>query len=160
MNILKLLEKLDDISSACGVIFFIILTLVAFTQVVARYCFGSTLMWPEEACRFAFIWMAYLGMSSCMRHDSHLKVDAITSILRGKTKKTMYFIDMLITSAFCLFVTYCGYDMLTMVVESEQVALTLPIPLVYVWVAIPLTFFMAALHALANIAKMFSEDKD
>ncbi len=159
MKVIKLIAKIDDAFSYVGVGVFILLTVVVFVQVVLRYFFSTTLVWGEELCRFAFIWMAYIGFTSCMRHDSHLKVDVITEKLYGKPKTILYVVTMLISFGFFIFVAYWGYDMLTLVRDSEQVALTLPLPLIFVWGSIPVAFALAGLHALANIVKALNPEK-
>ncbi len=153
MKIVKLLEKFDDAFSYVGIAFFILFTAVTFSQVISRYFFMYTLPWAEEISRFSFIWMAYIGMSSCMRHDIHLKVDVLSVKLQGASKTILYVIDMLISLIFCLFIVYWGYDMLNLVYESEQVALTVPVPLVLVWISIPLSFAFACIHIVANIVR-------
>ena len=155
MNFIKFLNRIDKICVGCGVVFFILMTGITFIQVIARYFVGHTLTWPEEACRFSFIWMAYMGMSSCMCHDSHLKVDILTSKLRGKTQTAFYIIDMFLSVCFFVFVCYHGIDMLNLVRESEQVALTLPVSLVYVWAAIPIAFGLAAVYSVGHIVRAF-----
>ncbi len=159
MKYLKILDKVDDLCSGLGVAFFIIMTGAAFIQVVSRYCLGNTLSWPEETCRFSFIWLAYMGMSSCMRRDTHLKVDIFTAKLSGLRSLVVYGLDMIISAAFFAFACYCGIEMLALVTESEQQALTLPIPLVFVWAAIPLTFGLSAVYALAHIARAINAAK-
>ena len=40
---------------------FFVLVVVTFAQVVFRYLIGYSLYWSEEAARYLFVWISFLG---------------------------------------------------------------------------------------------------
>jgi TRAP-type C4-dicarboxylate transport system permease small subunit len=43
-------------------------------QVALRLVFNAPLSWPEEAVRYAFVWVVYLGSVVAVTSDSHIRV--------------------------------------------------------------------------------------
>jgi TRAP-type C4-dicarboxylate transport system permease small subunit len=43
-------------------------------QVALRLVFNAPLAWPEEAVRYAFVWVVYLGSVVAVTSDSHIRV--------------------------------------------------------------------------------------
>ena len=60
-----------------------IITLVAFTQVIARYGFNSGWSGALEFQRILFAWPILFGMSYGIRANTHLGVDAFVRMFPG-----------------------------------------------------------------------------
>lgn len=60
-----------------------IITLVAFTQVIARYGFNSGWSGALEFQRILFAWLILFGMSYGIRANTHLGVDAFVRMFPG-----------------------------------------------------------------------------
>ena len=73
------------------------MTVVSFTQVVARYGFNSGWSGALEFTRILFAWMILFGMSYGIKISSHLGVDAFINLFPKK-----------ITRAFAVFGALCG----------------------------------------------------
>ena len=73
------------------------MTVVSFTQVVARYGFNSGWTGALEFTRILFAWMILFGMSYGIKISSHLGVDAFITLFPQK-----------ITRAFAVFGAFCG----------------------------------------------------
>ncbi len=52
-------------------ILYAVITAVAFAQVLVRYALGGSLAWSEEAVRFLFISLSFLGFSITMNRGAH-----------------------------------------------------------------------------------------
>ena len=61
---LRLLERLEE-----GLIAFLltVMTLITFTQVVARYVFNYSFVWALELNTFLFAWLIFLGVAYGVR---------------------------------------------------------------------------------------------
>lgn len=55
-----------------------------------------------------------------------------------------------------------GWRMLEIVIESEEVALTLPVPMWLIWFSIPFTFVLTGIHCAWHIYNILigAESKD
>ena len=59
-----------------------------------------------------------------------------------------------------LLVVWKGCEMLEIVIESEEEALTLPISLWLVWLAIPLSFLVSAVYCVFDITASLRSGKE
>ena len=151
MNISKWIRYLNEVCTLLGSGMFVLLTIICFMQVVLRYFFNAAQDWPEEASRFLFIWIAYLGMGYAMYAQDHLKVDVIYLLFGEKRKKWLDAFGHFVSLGFMGLIAWEGWWLLEVVIESEEVALTLPIPLYLVWFAIPFTFALTGVYCLYNL---------
>ena len=121
---------------------------------------NSAQEWPEEASRFLFIYIAYLGTAYGVYTKKHLKVDMVYLLLNQKWQKWLDIIGQIITLGFMLLVVWKGCEMLEIVIESEEEALTLPISLWLVWLAIPLSFLVSAVYCVFDITASLRSGKE
>src|SRR5882672_12708275 len=47
---------------------------VLFTGVVARYVFHRPIVWSDELASILFLWLAMLGATIALRHNSHMRL--------------------------------------------------------------------------------------
>lgn len=57
------------------------MTLVTFSQVVARYIFNSGAVWALELTLYLFAWLVLFGISYGVKIGTHLGVDAVVKML-------------------------------------------------------------------------------
>ena len=65
-----------------------LMTVITFSNVVARYVFNDNILWALEATVFLFGWMVLLGASYCVKKSLHLGIDILISSLPPAGKKT------------------------------------------------------------------------
>jgi TRAP-type C4-dicarboxylate transport system permease small subunit len=58
---------------------------LTFAQVVLRYGFNNPQTWAEEAGRYLFVWITFLGAAVAFGRDSHIKVDAVVLLMSRRT---------------------------------------------------------------------------
>ena len=63
------------------------LTILAFAQVLMRYVFGGSLSWSEEAVRFLFIWLSFIGFSITMQRGGHISVQFIVDLVPKSVRR-------------------------------------------------------------------------
>ena len=56
------------------------MTLVTFSQVVARYVFNSGAVWALELTVYLFAWLVLFGMSYGVKVHAHIGVDAFAKL--------------------------------------------------------------------------------
>ena len=66
-----------------GLIAFLLaaMTLVSFSQVVARYVFNYSFTWALELSMVLFAWLIFLGIPYGVRIGSHIGVDSLVKAL-------------------------------------------------------------------------------
>ncbi len=75
-----------------------LMTLVTFSNVVARYVFNSNILWALETTVFLFAWLVLLGASHCVKVSAHIGVDLILNLVPAAARKFL----VLLSVALCL----------------------------------------------------------
>lgn len=75
-----------------------LMTLITFANVVARYAFGTNILWALELTVFLFAWLVLMGMSYGVKKHVHIGVDVVINAVSPGTKRVM----ALIAVAACL----------------------------------------------------------
>ena len=74
----RFLKWLDeDLEETILMVLLVAIAVVMMAQVVMRYCFRQSMPWPEEFCRFCFVYSGFISMGYCVRRGKMLKVDIL-----------------------------------------------------------------------------------
>lgn len=135
------------------VLLLIIMTILMFTEVVARYVFGSSFIWVEELTRYLFIWLTFISAAYVTATQAHIKVDAAISLFPKKAQPTIKRIGLLIWLVFSIMITYVGFDYsLTMLdVGGNSPALGLAKGIIYL--GIPIGYLLMTIRLVMRLFK-------
>ena len=83
------------------------LSIITFSQVVARYVFEAPLSWSEELARFLLLWLAMLSSAYAFKIKSHFALQFVTKIVPIKIQKLIsVLVPLLVISFLSGFVFY------------------------------------------------------
>lgn len=68
------------------VIFLVFITAITMLQIIARNM-GSALSWPEEFCRFSWIWSVFISLPYTIRMNNMLRVNVLVDLFPHKIRK-------------------------------------------------------------------------
>lgn len=86
-----------------------VITIVSFTQVVARYGFNTGWTGALELTRILFAWMILFGMSYGVKHGVHLGVDAFTRMTPRGTFRALAVFGAVATFLYAFLLLYAGW---------------------------------------------------
>lgn len=132
------MKKKDTFEEILGGILMAVIFLCATFPVLNRFMLHSSAPWTEELCRYAFIWVAFLGVANGVKRGTHLNVDLIDSVLPKKVKAVL---DVVLDAAFLLLMAYMlkiSIDYLMRVARYGTVSVGLKIPMWIVYSILPL----------------------
>ena len=102
-----------------------------FGNVIMRYFFNSGLTWAEEASRYLFIWLIFLGAIVAHQENVHLGVDTLVMKLSAKHKRYLFiFNNLLIVVTMALVMD--GTLKMT-ILTANQVSASMRLPLAFVY---------------------------
>jgi len=134
---------------------------VAFTNVVARYAFDSSLVWATEMTIFLFLWSAFFGAAYCFKKDAHIAVTIVLDIMPSKIAKIMLLVSHTITITFLSIVAYFGYEYLLLVHEIDERSIDLwNMPMWIIYLVIPVSFAFAAYRVGEKIVEIIKTPHD
>ena len=80
----KVLNSLEDYILAAMLM---VMTILAFINVIMRYVLLSSLPWIEELNRLGLVILSYTGAAVALKNHSHLGLSIVTDKLSPKGKK-------------------------------------------------------------------------
>ncbi|MEK8016792.1 MAG: TRAP transporter small permease [Candidatus Parabeggiatoa sp.] len=103
------------------------MTLITFSQVVARYFFNGGFVWALELNTYLFAWLILLGMSYGVRVGAHIGIDAITRLLPKNGQQVLAILATLLCLAYCVLLFIGGIQYVSLIYDLGIQAEDLPI---------------------------------
>src|SRR5699024_6396085 len=111
--------------------FVVIMVILIFMQVVSRSILGITFSWPEEAARFLFIWVVFLGVGFAFKYGANISIEAFVERLPMNWRKVCQLAVLLLCSTFLLILTVQGIDLMSRAMQQMSPGLGIPMGYVY-----------------------------
>ncbi len=133
---------------------FCVILILLGVSVFSRYALNNSITWSEELIRFGFIWMFFLSMGEVSRTGSHLALDLLPSLLRGKARKALGVLIETLNIVFLAIMIRYGWNVALANMAQASPALLIPYGAVYM--AIPTGGVIMALFSLQRIRNILS----
>ena len=125
-------------------------------QIIMRYVFNNSLSWSEEAAKYLFVWLIWLGTSIAVR--DHIAIEFLADRLRGKARIVLDIIIKLLWGGMCVFLLVNGMEVVQSMIGRGKVASAMPWLKVWVvYLAIPLSQGVLAFRILAQLVGDFKK---
>ncbi len=144
---------------AIGVLL-LVMSALAFTQVITRYVFFYSLVWLEELTRYCMIMMTFLGASIAVDKEDNIAIDIVPGLMRdrfGISLSPVLNIVILLFSCVCLF--YAGV-LTDRAVRFAQETPAMRIPMAIVYGAMGLAYACILFHAVCRVILSFRSKHD
>lgn len=155
----KILEKYDKFEKNLLILSLLVNTIIVFMQVIMRSVFNASISWSEEMSRYIFIWQIWMGTSIAFKSNQHIKVDLIYNIFKSKrAHKIIETIVDLIWLIFNVFLCYVGFKLLVSMNARGALSSGMRLPLVYVYLALPLSSLILSIRIVLSIFDKFTKN--
>ena len=152
----KVLQFLDRHLEEYVMAFLLItLTLVMLLQIVMRYIFGHALSWPEELCRYCFVYITFFTLGFCVRRGSMLRLDILQSVLPAKVWQGLQYVVSVVSLVFFGWMFYQALSLQKAIMRTSRTSAALGIPYTYIYLATVLGFGLALLRSLQMTLRLF-----
>ncbi|MCP1111335.1 C4-dicarboxylate transporter DctQ subunit [Lachnospiraceae bacterium PF1-21] len=105
---MKFLNKIEEIIAATCLI---VMTILTFSNVVARYVFSASFSFSEEITTYLFVLLSLLGTAIAAKRGAHLGLSIITDAVSPQVRKILHCIGFFIATIFCLAIFWYGIGM-------------------------------------------------
>lgn len=102
-----------------------------FFNVIMRYFFNSGLTWAEEASRYLFIWLIFLGAIVAQQENVHLGMDTLVNKLSAKHKRYLFIFNNLLIVATMALVVDGTYKLTLLTIDQVSASMRMPLAFVY-----------------------------
>ncbi len=141
----------EGIVNGAAVALFSAMVVVTTMGVFYRYVLNNALPWAEEADRYLFIWLSFVGASITMRHKAHIAVDLL---LRYASPGWHYRLTLIAQACVLVFLGVVVWASLPVIeLTSETRATATDIPLSWVYFAVPTGCILIAIETLRLMAR-------
>jgi len=145
----------EGLVNAAAVILFSAMVAVTTTGVFYRYVLNNALPWAEEADRYLFIWLSFVGASITMRRKGHIAVDLL---LRYVSPAWHHWLTLLAQGCVLVFLGIVFWASLPVIeLTSETRATATDIPMSWVYIAVPTGCVLIAIETLRLMAHTWAE---
>jgi TRAP-type C4-dicarboxylate transport system permease small subunit len=129
-----------------------LVSLLLLTQVVTRLAGTAAFGWVEEAARYLFIWLVFLGSGFAVRRGGHIMAD----ILRPKSNHVLAKCWLIVLEAILVAVSVglLWYGGWFTSVSSNTSMVSLEMSMAYRSAAVPVGAAIMLLMSLANIIEL------
>ncbi|TSI12854.1 TRAP transporter small permease [Brevibacterium aurantiacum] len=138
-------------------------TALAVFAVLLRNITGDVLFWSEEAIIYLIICSTFFGAVVTLRHNDHVAVDIMPTLLKGKKKKFFVVLGGLATLVYAGFIAYLSWALISEPFSRTTItpALKLPLWVVELSLAVGMTMFLIrAAEMLIRAIKAPAEELD
>jgi TRAP-type C4-dicarboxylate transport system permease small subunit len=143
------------IGKHAGWVLIALMTAVILLQVFFRYGLGSALTWSEEVARFMMIWMTFLIAPVAYRHGVNVSLDIFASMIKGRMKAVLIVALHLLITLFLLIFFFESFGMIERGLKLK--ASTLSTKMAYIYMILPISFFLMFLIALELIGRALQD---
>ncbi len=154
----KLADAYVRLEKTAPALFFVSIIAVMQFEILSREFFGSSLPWNTEYCRYALVWVTFLGAVYVRRENAHIQVTALYDFLRKNGRKTIVFMLDLLRSLLSLWywgvLAYGGYSLAERTVRFQSPAMRLS--QYWLYICIPLCGALAGVIEVRDLVRLFT----
>lgn len=127
------------------------LTIAVLLQVYSRFIAGAPIIGTDEFANYCFIWMVFIGVSSGIKRNLHIRIDFLSSVAGGRFKRPLAILADLMFLLFIGVLVYLGVREMLSFIEFPRLSPTLRIPIWWIYLAMPVGLTLAGLRILQRL---------
>jgi len=144
------LNTVFDIMDRCINWFLAILmagmVVIISAQVWYRFILNDPLSWSEEAGRYLFVWISFMGAAAGVRYQVHLGIDLMDKILNPSAYRVVVVLVNLTIQIFLVMIIYWGFKILGIIQFQESPSMN--ISMRYPYMAVPVGGIFMLINSL------------
>lgn len=144
--------------NAVAVTLFSTMVGVTAVGVFFRYVLNAALPWAEEADRYLFIWLTFVGASITMRHKAHIAVDLLVRSVRSDRRAWLALLAQACVLTFLGVVFWASWPVLEVTRETRATATD--IPMSWVYLAAPVGCILIGIETLRLMVRTWTQRRE
>lgn len=147
-SIQKVDKCLSMIENAVIILGLSAMFLILLAQVIMRYVFSRPLTWSEEAARFIFVYVSFIGISYAYRQKGHIRMEVVVNLFPQAVRRGLEVLINLGTIA--LFCYMIPFSFRFIGIQASVKATATHIPMSIVYTALPLGMALSCVRLLIS----------
>ena len=122
------------------------MVIIISAQVWYRFILNDPLSWSEEAGRYLFVWISFMGAAAGVRYQVHLGIDIMDKLLSANAYRLVVVAVNVIIQLFLLMIIYWGFKILGIIQFQESPSMH--ISMCYPYMAVPVGGIFMLINSL------------
>lgn len=122
------------------------MVVIISAQVWCRFILNDPLSWSEEAGRYLFVWISFMGAAAGVRYQVHLGIDLMDKLLSPRAYRYVVVLVNLIIQIFLIMIIYWGFKILGIIQFQESPSMN--ISMKYPYLAVPVGGIFMLINSL------------
>lgn len=102
---MRVFDRIEEMVTA---VCLVVMTILTFANVVARYVFSASFSFSEEITTYLFVLLSLMGTALAARRRAHLGLSILTDAVSPVVEKGMRIIGYVMATGFCGAIFYYG----------------------------------------------------
>lgn len=132
-------------------IFYTFCCLVIVQEVVRRFVLNYSSAWGEEAARYAFIYLGWIGAAYAVRERAHIRFDILLQRLGPRGKAVVFIVAEVATIVFACFALYWSMHTIFQLLRFDGLAPVLQVNKAWFEAAVPIGFALVIFRSLQGL---------
>jgi C4-dicarboxylate transporter DctQ subunit len=133
--------------------FYTFIVLVIGIEVVRRFGLAYSSVWGEEAARYAFIYLVWIGAAAAVRDRAHIRIDVISDVLPPRGTAFIYMLGDLLTLLLACGALYWTISPVLTSVQFGSVTDGLRVTRAWFLIAVPFGFALVILRTVQSMIR-------
>jgi TRAP-type C4-dicarboxylate transport system permease small subunit len=127
--------------------------IVIVQEVVRRFVLNFSSAWGEEAARYAFIYLGWIGAAHAVRERAHIRFDIVLQRLAPRAKAALFIVAELATIAFACVALYWSLHTIRQLLQFGAATPVLRVNKAWFEAAVPIGFALVVLRSVQGIRR-------
>lgn len=148
-SMIRLKKVVVGAEEVVSVTFLVAVTVLLVTQFMTRYLLSTPLVWTEEASRYAFVWMIFVGSAMLAAKNAHIVVTFISEVVKPSAGRGMVRVAATLVVIAAAITSWAGVSFVEQmsVLHSPATGISMG----WVYLAPVVGFALIALHSIEYI---------
>lgn len=150
----RVLAALDrDAERWAMLVFYTFCCLVIVQEVVRRFVLNFSSAWGEEAARYAFIYLGWIGAAYAVKERAHIRFDIVIGRVGPRTKAVLYILAELATIVFACIALYWSLHTIRQLLQFDGATPVLRVNKAWFEAAVPIAFALVIFRSVQGILR-------
>ena len=141
-------------------VFYVMLVMTMFIEVVRRELLSYSSIWGEEVVRYSFIYLAWIGAAAAVKERGHIRIDVLMHYVPPRAKALLYIFGDIVMFAVAIVAFYWSLETVLVSAKFGSVTHGLRISQVWFLAAVPIGFALMMLRLIQSFLRDISDLRD
>ncbi len=138
-------------------VFYTFCCIVIVQEVVRRFGLNYSSAWGEEAARYAFIYLGWIGAAYAVRERAHIRFDILLQRLGPRGKALVFMFAEVATIAFACVAFYWSLHTIELLLKFDGQTPVLRVNKAWFEAAVPIGFALVIFRSLQGMWRDFGD---